>query len=95
MADSSNQTILVTRATGTQGDAIARYLLQREFTVRALVRDQNKPAAQALKQAGAELVEDRALQGAWGVFLVQIFHRWLDAEICDGTIANAAKAAGI
>lgn len=49
MADSSHHTILVTGATGNQGGAIARHLLQRGFTVRALVRDQNKPAAQALK----------------------------------------------
>nr|MBA3924067.1 NmrA family NAD(P)-binding protein [Nostocaceae cyanobacterium] len=49
--------ILVTGATGNQGGAIARHLLQRgNFPVRALVRDENKPAAQALKQAGAELV---------------------------------------
>lgn len=50
MANSSNQTILVAGATGNQGGAIARHLLQHGFTVRAFVRDQNKPAAQALKQ---------------------------------------------
>lgn len=42
----SNQTILVTGATGNQGGAVARHLLQhRNFTVRAFVRDPNKPAA--------------------------------------------------
>ncbi len=42
--------ILVTGATGNQGSAIARHLLQRgNFKVRALVRDPNKPAAQALE----------------------------------------------
>ena len=66
--------ILVTGATGNQGSTIARHLLQRgNFKLRALVRDPNKPAAQALEQAGAELVVgdlndraslDRALQGA-------------------------------
>ncbi|KJH69940.1 NmrA/HSCARG family protein [Aliterella atlantica] len=105
MVNSSNQTILVTGATGNQGGAIARHLLQHGFTVRALVRDPNKPAAQALKQAGAELVEgdfksrpslDNALQGAWGVFSVQTFQDGLDAEIRDGkAIADAAKTAGI
>ena len=70
--------ILVTGATGNQGGAVARHLLQRgNFKVRAFVRDPNKPAAQALQQAGAELVVgefnertslDRALQGASGVF---------------------------
>jgi uncharacterized protein YbjT (DUF2867 family) len=44
-----NQTILVTGATGNQGGAVARHLLQRgKFTVRVLVRDPNKSAAQAL-----------------------------------------------
>ncbi|MBP5977780.1 NmrA/HSCARG family protein [Brasilonema sp. CT11] len=103
----SNQTILVTGATGNQGGAVARHLLQRgNFTVRAFVRDQNKPAAQALKQAGAELVEgnfsdraslDRALQAAYGVFSLQTFLKGgLEAEVRDGkTVADAAKAAGV
>lgn len=102
----SNQTILVTGATGNQGGAIARHLLQRGFTVRAFVRDPNKPAAQALKQAGAELLEgdlndrtslDRSLQGVSGVFSVQTFtNEGLDGEIRQGkAVADAAKAAGI
>ncbi|MDF5710566.1 MAG: NmrA family NAD(P)-binding protein [Nostoc sp. S4] len=70
--ENSNQTILVTGATGNQGGAVARHLLQRgKFTVRAFVRDQNKPAAQALKQAGAELAQgdfsDRPLFACWGL----------------------------
>ncbi|MCC5639177.1 NmrA/HSCARG family protein [Nostoc sp. CHAB 5844] len=79
----SNRTILITGATGNQGGAVARHLLQRgNFRVCAFVRDPNKPAAQSLKQAGAELVEgdfndraslDRALQGVWGVFSMQDF----------------------
>ena len=104
--NNSNQTILVTGATGNQGGAVARHLLQRgNFAVRALVRDKNKPAAQALKQAGAELIEgdlndraslDRALQGISGVFSVQGLNDGLDAEIRQGkAIADAAKAANI
>ncbi|OUL33495.1 NmrA family protein [Nostoc sp. T09] len=102
----SNQTILVTGATGNQGGAVARHLLQRgNCTVRAFVRDQNKPAAQVLQQAGAELVEgdfsdraslERALQGAFGVFSVQNFQDGLEAEISQGkAVADAAKASGI
>lgn len=99
--------ILVTGATGNQGGAVARHLLQRgNFRVRAFVRDTNKPAAQALEQAGAELVAgdfsdraslDRALQGARGVFSLQTFLKGgLEAEIRDGkTVADAAKAAGV
>ncbi len=98
--------ILVTGATGNQGGAIARHLLQRgNFKVRAFVRDPNKPAAQALQQAGAELVIgefsdraslDRALQGASGVFSVQNFQDGLSAEIRQGkAVADAASSAGI
>lgn len=108
MAQSINaeRLILVTGATGNQGSAIARHLLQRgNFKIRALVRDPNKPAALALEQAGAELVVgdlndraslDRALQGAYGVFSLQIFQDGLDTEIRQGkAVADAAKAADI
>ncbi len=98
--------ILVTGATGNQGGAVAHHLLLRgNFRVRAFVRDPNKPAAQALQQAGAELVEgdlndraslDRALQGVAGVFSVQSFNDGLSAEVRQGkTVADAAKAAGV
>ncbi|MBW4527068.1 MAG: NmrA/HSCARG family protein [Phormidium tanganyikae FI6-MK23] len=98
--------ILVTGATGNQGNAIAHHLLQRgNFKVRALVRDPNKPAAQALQRAGAELAVgdlndraslDRALQGAYGVFSLQLFQDGVDTEIRQGkAVADAAKAAGI
>lgn len=102
----SNQTILVTGATGNQGGTVARHLLRRgNFTVRAFVRDPDKPAAQSLKQTGAELVAgdlndrasvDRALQGVAGVFAVQNFKNGLDTEIQQGKmIADAAKASNI
>jgi uncharacterized protein YbjT (DUF2867 family) len=104
--DNSNRTILVTGATGNQGSAVAHYLLGRgNFTVRALVRDENKPEAQAIKQAGATLITgdltdrsslNRALQGVYGVFSVQGLNDGLDAEIQQGkAIADAAKAAGV
>jgi uncharacterized protein YbjT (DUF2867 family) len=102
----SNQTILVTGATGNQGGTVARHLLQLgRFKVRAMVRDENKPAAQALKQAGAELVKgdfndraslDRAVEGAYGVFSIQDFREGAEVEISQGkAIADAAKASGI
>jgi uncharacterized protein YbjT (DUF2867 family) len=104
--ENPNQIILVTGATGNQGGAIARHLLQRgKFRVRALVRDQNKPAAQALKQVGAELVQgnfndrdslDRALKGVYGIFSIQDFRDGVDTEIRQGSaIADAAKASSI
>lgn len=69
------------------------------------MRDPNKPAAQALQQAGTELVvgefSDRAslegaLQGAYGVFSVQNFQDGMETEIRQGkAVADAAKAASI
>jgi uncharacterized protein YbjT (DUF2867 family) len=102
----SDQIILVTGATGNQGGTVARHLLQRgKFKVRAMVRDENKPTAQALKQAGAELIKgdfndrsslDRALQGAYGAFSIQDFRDGAEVEILQGkVIADAAKASGV
>ena len=48
--------VLVIGATGQQGGATARHLLERGRTVRALVRDPASPAAMALGRAGADLV---------------------------------------
>jgi uncharacterized protein YbjT (DUF2867 family) len=104
--ENSNRIILVTGATGNQGGAVARHLLQRSnFQVRAFVRNENNPAAKELERSGAELVSgdlndrsslDRALQGVYGVFSVQGLNDGLDAEIREGkAIADAAKAAGI
>lgn len=104
--ENSKRTILVTGATGNQGGSIARHLLQRgKFKVRAMVRDENKPAAQALKQLGAEIVKadfndraslDRALQGVYGVFSIQDFHDGVEVEIRQGkALADAALAANV
>jgi uncharacterized protein YbjT (DUF2867 family) len=74
--------VLVTGATGQQGGAVAAALTGGGFKVRALVRDANKPAAQALARAGAELaVGDlgeppslrRALEGVYGVFTYGVY----------------------
>jgi uncharacterized protein YbjT (DUF2867 family) len=48
--------VLVIGATGQQGGAAARALLERGWAVRALVRDENKPAARLLREAGAGVV---------------------------------------
>jgi uncharacterized protein YbjT (DUF2867 family) len=71
--------VLVIGATGQQGGATARHLLERDRTVRALVRDPASPAANALQRAGANPVvgdlDDpsslrTAMEGAHEVFLV-------------------------
>ena len=104
----NNKVILVTGATGQQGGAVARHLLEGGWKVRALVRDPKKETAQALVEQGAELVQgdlydrtslDGALEGAYGAFSVQNF--WLpdvgyEGEIKQGKLfANAANEAGI
>ncbi|GAB3824337.1 NmrA/HSCARG family protein [Dactylosporangium cerinum] len=71
--------VLVIGATGQQGGATARQLLDRGRSVHALVRDADSPAARALQLAGAGLVvgdlDDpvslrTAMEGVHGVFLV-------------------------
>ncbi len=102
----NGRTILVSGATGQQGGAVARQLLERGFAVRALTRDGDKPAARELAERGAEIFEgdledrpsvERTLEGAYGVFSVQQF--WevgVEGEIRQGkALADAAKAAGV
>jgi uncharacterized protein YbjT (DUF2867 family) len=109
MADGQNmeRLILVCGATGKQGGAVARSLLERGFQVRALTRDPQKPEAQALAEQGAEVVqgdmEDRSavdqvlVEGVYGVFSVQNFwETGYDGEVQQGkTVADAARAAGV
>lgn len=98
--------ILVTGATGKQGGATARELLQRGFPVRALTRDTRQAAAELLKELGAEIMEgnlddrgsvERALEGVYGVFSVQNFwETGAEREIEQGVgLADAAKDAGV
>lgn len=98
--------ILVCGATGKQGGAVARSLLDRGFQVRGLTRNPDKPEAQALAEQVAEIVQgdmedrssiERVLEGACGVFSVQNFwETGYDREVQQGKIvADAAKAAGV
>ena len=104
----SDKLIAVAGATGQQGGATTRHLLERGFRVRALTRDTSSESARELKAAGAEIVAadltdpnslGRALEGAYGVFSVQNF--WLpgvgyEGEIAQGkNLADAAAAAGV
>jgi uncharacterized protein YbjT (DUF2867 family) len=74
-----HEPVLVIGATGRQGGATARQLLDRGRAVRALVRDPGSSAAKTLERAGADLVAGdlddpaslrEAMAGARGVFLV-------------------------
>src|SRR5881392_3155793 len=98
--------ILVTGATGQQGGAVARELLARKHTVRAMTRKPDSDAAKALARQGAEVVKGdlddaeslrRALQGAWGVFAVQnTWEAGVEGEEAQGKrIAELARKAGV
>jgi len=112
MADTQNpikiydQPIVVAGATGKQGGAVVRRLLERGHRVRALTRNPAKPAAAELAQMGAEVVAadleersslDAALKGAGAVFSVQDFlETGVEAELRQGlNLTEAASAAGI
>ncbi|MBL4582974.1 MAG: NmrA/HSCARG family protein [Gammaproteobacteria bacterium] len=100
--------ILVTGATGKQGGAVARHLLQNGFDVRVLVRTLDKPEVLALQKLGAEPAQgdfddiaslEKAMDGMDGVFSVQNFmakNVGYDGEIRQGlNVANAAKKSNV
>ena len=104
----NDKVILAIGATGQQGGAVARHLLKAGWKVRALARDPNEDAGQALEKQGAEVVQgdlydraslDGALRGAYGAFGFTNF--WLpdvgyEGEIKQGKLlADAAKDAGV
>jgi uncharacterized protein YbjT (DUF2867 family) len=98
-------TVVVTGATGKQGGAVARGLLERGHKVRAITRDPNSTQARALAEAGASLVaaslEDtrtitQALEGATSLFAMTTPFGGTDSEIRQGVAAaDAAKSAGV
>lgn len=98
--------ILVTGATGRQGGAVVRHVLDRDIPVRALTRNPDSARAQALAALGVELAKgdmddvaslERAMVGAHGVYSVQDF--WTvgaQREVKQGkNVADAALAAGV
>ena len=99
-----SKTILVFGATGGQGGSVARHLLSRgQFAVRAFTRNPESPAAQALAEAGAEVVQgnlddvasiEAALDGVYGVFGVTNFweHFAKEAEQGRNLVSAVAKA---
>jgi uncharacterized protein YbjT (DUF2867 family) len=103
----SSQTILVLGATGRQGGAAARALFARGFAVKALTRDPDKPAAQALMTLGVSVVKGdideprlllEAMHGVDGVFSVQTPYGpgGVNHETRAGiAVAEAARAAGV
>ncbi|MGA8113238.1 MAG: NmrA/HSCARG family protein [Actinocatenispora sp.] len=103
----NTRTVLVTGATGGQGGAVARRLLDTGWAVRALVRDPDKQRAKDLRASGAELVTGdlddpetlyAAALGTHGVFSVQpadFADPRPEVEVRQGrNVADAARAAG-
>ncbi|BCJ61745.1 NmrA/HSCARG family protein [Micromonospora endophytica] len=101
-------TVLVLGATGNQGGATARALLNRGVAVRALVRDTGTDAALALRERGAELVQGdlddldalrAAAEGTDGVFSIAFSDATDpqgDAELRRGHhVIEAARDAGV
>src|SRR4051812_47255173 len=98
-------TVVVIGATGQQGGAVARALLERGHHVRAVTRQPDSTKAKELAHAGATLVtaslEDtaaltRALEQATSLFAVTTPAEGTDTETRQGvSAANAAKAAGV
>jgi uncharacterized protein YbjT (DUF2867 family) len=98
--------VLVTGATGQQGGALARLLLQRGHRVLAFTRSVDSPAARALEAGGARLVtgdfEDvdaltRAMAGVDAVYAMATpFEGGPEVEVRHGRhLADAALRAGV
>jgi uncharacterized protein YbjT (DUF2867 family) len=95
-ADERRRTVLVLGATGQQGGAVARHLLQAGWPVRALTRDPDKPAARVLVNQGAQVAAGdlgdaeslrAALAGVGAVFCVtQYFGAGYEGEVAQGRL---------
>ena len=106
MAASGSRTIVVTGATGLQGGAVARRLLEDGWQVRGLTRNPASEQARDLRALGAEVVQgDMAeaaslrpvFEGAYGVYSVQNpFIGGPEQEIRQGkNVADVAKDVGV
>jgi uncharacterized protein YbjT (DUF2867 family) len=102
----ADKSILVTGATGRQGGAVARELLARGYPVRAMTRNPDGQAAQALAELGAQIVRGdlddaaslaRAVENMWGVFSVQnTWEAGVDREEEQGKrLARLSKDGGV
>jgi uncharacterized protein YbjT (DUF2867 family) len=98
--------VLVSGATGQQGGALARVLLERGHSVRAFVRRPDSPEAKELERLGAELARgdfdepytvEEAARGTDALFIVATpFEAGMEAESRHGiAAADAAKAARV
>ena len=105
MGDHAGKAIAVVGATGLQGTAVTRRLLQDGWQVRALTRSPDGEKARALATLGAEIVKAdsadqaslaRAFDGVHGVYNVQNHHiSGYDGELIQGkNVADAVAGTG-
>ncbi len=97
--------VVVVGATGRQGGAVAKSLLERGHEVRAVTRNPDSVKAKELASAGATIVQTsledtaaltKALAGATSLFAVTTPFGGTEAETRQGvSAADAAKAAGV
>ncbi|EGU81360.1 hypothetical protein HZS61_008060 [Fusarium oxysporum f. sp. conglutinans] len=105
-----SKVLTVFGATGKQGGSVVQTILadkklSSEFTIRAVSRDINKPAAKELAAKGVEMADlsdadslASAVQGSHTVFVVTNFWETMSAEteeLQGRAVTNAAKAAGV
>jgi uncharacterized protein YbjT (DUF2867 family) len=101
-----NRTVLITGATGHQGGAVAQHLAGKGFTLKAMTRKPDSPAAQALAAKGIQVVKGdlddaaslkQALSGVWGIWAVQnTWEAGVEKEEAQGKrIAQVAREAGV
>jgi uncharacterized protein YbjT (DUF2867 family) len=103
---SNEKIVLVAGATGRQGGAVVRHMLEKGWKLRALTRNPGGPAAGELERRGVEVVQgdlddpvslECAVRGAHGVYSVQDY--WTIGarrEVEQGrNLANAASKAEV
>jgi uncharacterized protein YbjT (DUF2867 family) len=106
MSQHDARIIAVVGATGLQGGAVTRRLLQDRWPVRALTRNPEAKTARAVARLGAEVVKadtsdptslQPAFDGVHGVFSVQNHHlSGYEGEVQQGKqVAEVAKRAGV
>ena len=106
MVSNRKEKILVTGATGQQGGALARLLLEKNHEVYALTRNTNSSAAQDLKNQGANLIKgdldnpdslEQAVNSVDSIFLMGTpFEDGTEAETRRGKMmADIAKDKGV
>jgi len=96
------KSFFVTGATGNQGGAVVRSLLNKGCKVKALTRNANSPAARVLKKLNADIVQGdlnnpssykEHLREIDGIFCVLTYENGIRKEINQGKeLANLAKS---